>query len=315
MRRPRPTRLALALTLTLACLALAAPSRPAAGADDPRDEGERSSLLVRAAASGRANAFVTAAALADLIPVLKDDGPVTVLVPTDEAFAKLPAATRQALFGPGGGEKLQAILKYHVLPGRVLARQLGGDHRPRSVTGEPLTVAANDRGIAINNATVVAADVLARNGVIHFIDAVLTPPAADLLRVAEQAGKFGVLLELLDAADLKETLRGDGPFTVFAPTDEAFKRLGKRALQGLAESRNRDELRAILKAHVVAGRLTAREAVATGEARTLQGGVVPVTIKQGRVAIGGATALATDIEAGNGIIHAIDGVLAPEPKK
>ena len=251
-------------------------------ADDHRDEGERRSILARAAASGKASTFVAAVAVADLVPLLRNDGTLTVLVPTDEAFAKLPAATRQTLFSPAGAEKLEAILKYHVLPRRVLAKQITSDPRPKTVGGERWTVAANDKGIAINNATVVEADVLAKNGVIHFIDTVLTPPAADLLGVAEKAGHFGVLLEALEAAGLDDTLRRDGPFTVFAPTDEAFQTLGKGTLSSLLEKGNRAKLREILKYHVVAGRVSARDAVVAGEAKTLQGSPVAISIKAGQ---------------------------------
>ena len=300
---------------TIAAVAVAlAPAIPAF-AEDHRDEAERRSLLGRAAGSGKAGSFVAAVVVADLVPLLRNDGNLTVLVPTDEAFAKLPAATRQALFSPGGTEKLQAILKYHVLPGRVLAKQLAGESRPKSASGERWTVAANDRGIAINNATVVEADVLARNGVIHFIDTVLLPPAPDLLGLAEKAGNFKILLEALEAAGLDDTLRRDGPFTVFAPTDEAFGVLGKGTLATLLEKGNRGKLREILKYHVVAGRVTARDAVVAGEAKTLQGSAISASIKGGRLAIGPGVALATDLEASNGIIHVIDSVLVPDLKK
>ncbi len=281
-------------------------------ADDPKEEPERRSVLARAAASGKAGTFVAAVVLADLIAPLRGDGSLTVLVPTDEAFAKLPSATRQALFGPGGTEKLRALLKYHVLAHRVLAKQITGDPRPKTLTGERWTVASNDRGIAINKATVVEADVLARNGVIHFIDAVLQPPAPDLLTLTEKAEHFGVLLEALTAAGLDDTLRRDGPFTVFAPTDEAFMALGNGTLASLLEKSNRAKLREILKYHVVAGKITARDAVVAGEARTLQGGPVSVSIKGGKLKIGPANATATDLEASNGIIHVIDRVLIPD---
>lgn len=309
-------RFSIGLPWFLASLALAAVAAPhPARGDDHRDEAERRSLLARAAGSGRAGTFVSAAILADLVGPLKGAEPLTVLVPTDEAFAKLPAATRQALFSPGGAEKLQAILRYHVLPGRVLARQLAGEARPKAITGERWTVASNDRGVAINNATVVEADVLARNGVIHFVDAVLTPPAPDVLGLAERAGQFGTLRKLVEAAGLEDALRADGPFTVFAPTDEAFEALGRKTLATLLEAKNRDKLREILKYHVVAGRVSARDAVAAGEAKTLQGEAVPVSIKAGRVAIGPATARATDLEAANGVVHAIDAVLVPDARK
>ncbi len=311
----RLTSSGLACLLIGGVLASTVPVQGAARAQDHRDQSERRSLLARAAGSGKGSTFVAAVVLADLIPALKNEGPFTVLVPTDEAFARLPAATRQALLSPGGAETLQGILKYHIIPGRVLAKQLAGESRPKTLTGERWTVAVNDRGIAINNATVVEADVVARNGVVHFIDTVLQPPAADLLTVAARAGQFKVLLEALEAAGLDESLRGDGPFTVFAPTDEAFRSLGKETLASLLEKPNRAKLREILKFHVVAGKVSARDAVVAGEAKTLQGGTVPITIRAGKLTIGTSTAVATDLEASNGIIHVIDSLLVPDPKK
>ena len=140
-----------------------------------------------------------------------------------------------------------------------------------------------------------------------------TASAADhsIPAVAKQAGTFKTLLAALKAADLAEVLAGDGPFTVFAPTDEAFKKLPEGTVADLLKPRNKARLVALLKYHVVAGKVSAREAVAAEKAKTLQGGTVRVGIVDGRLRINDSDVVRTDVPAGNGVIHALDTVLTP----
>ena len=245
--------------------------------------------------------------------VLREGGPYTIFAPSDEAFSKLGKETLTELFKPENKAKLVDILKYHVVAGHLLSKNLSGESQPKTVLGKTLTVVANDRGVAINDATVIKADILARNGVIHIIDKVLTPGQDGVLDVARK-GHFEKLLAAAQAAGLTEALAGDGPFTIFAPTNEAFEKLGARKLKSLLQPENKATLAEILKYHVVPAKVTARQAVSLGEAKTLQGGKVEVKIADGRLEIGGAKVLATDINASNGIIHVIDTVLIPPTK-
>ncbi|NBB85929.1 MAG: fasciclin domain-containing protein [Bacteroidetes bacterium] len=136
-----------------------------------------------------------------------------------------------------------------------------------------------------------------------------------IVDVAQQAAGFTVLVDALKAADLVETLQGKGPFTVFAPTDEAFNKLPKETLTGLLKPENKEELQAILKNHVVAGRMAARDVIGEASIETLQSNSLPVRAKGDVVRIGEATITQTDIEADNGLIHAINTVLLPNEEK
>jgi transforming growth factor-beta-induced protein len=267
------------------------------------------SVVYRAASTGRAGLFVSAVWTSGLTDALRGGGPYTVFVPTDEAFARLPEATRLALLRPEGEEKLAEILKYHVIKGRILAAEITADPHPATLAGPPLTIAASKAGVAVNEATVVTTDLTCRNGVVHLIDRVLMPPADGVLDAAKEAGNFRVLLRAIEAAGLSGTLAGEGPFTVPAPTDEAFAGLGEGAIEGLLK--DKPKLAAILRNHVIPGKLTARELAARTDVPTLLKAPVRPDIKAGRLVVKRSNVVAGDIEASDGIIHAIDAVLIP----
>ena len=124
--------------------------------------------------AGSFNTLAAALQAAGLVDVLKGDGPFTVFAPTDEAFAKLPAGTVEALLADK--EKLTAILTYHVVPGKVMAADVVNLSEATTVNGAPIKIMVHNGSVMINNATVTAADVSASNGVIHVIDTVILPP-------------------------------------------------------------------------------------------------------------------------------------------
>jgi uncharacterized surface protein with fasciclin (FAS1) repeats len=135
----------------------------------------------------------------------------------------------------------------------------------------------------------------------------------NIVQTAQQAEGFNTLVEALQAAGLVEALEGDGPFTVFAPTDSAFAALGS-TLDVLLEEGNRDQLRSVLQYHVVSGKAMASDVVGMNEATTLQGSPVGIQVTDGTVTLQGknqATVVQTDIESSNGVIHVIDTVLMP----
>jgi len=135
----------------------------------------------------------------------------------------------------------------------------------------------------------------------------------NIVQTAQQAEGFNTLVEALQAAGLVEALEGEGPFTVFAPTDSAFAALGS-TLDVLLEEGNRDQLRSVLQYHVVSGKAMASDVVGMDEATTLEGSAVGIQVNDGTVMLQGknqATVVQTDIEASNGVIHVIDTVLLP----
>ena len=134
----------------------------------------------------------------------------------------------------------------------------------------------------------------------------------DIVDTAVGAGQFKTLVAALQAAGLVETLKGKGPFTVFAPTDAAFAKLPAGTVEMLLKPENKAKLTAILTYHVVAGKVMAADVVKVKSAKTVQGSAVTVNAMGGKVMIDGANVVTTDIAASNGVIHVIDTVLMPK---
>ena len=133
----------------------------------------------------------------------------------------------------------------------------------------------------------------------------------DIVDTAVSAGQFNTLAAALDAADLVSTLKGEGPFTVFAPTDEAFAKLPAGTVEALLKPENRDQLVAILTYHVVPGKVMAADVVSLSEATTVNGAEIEIEVIDSKVRINDATVVAADVTASNGVIHVIDTVILP----
>lgn len=135
--------------------------------------------------------------------------------------------------------------------------------------------------------------------------------AKDIVDTAVDAGQFNTLAAALDAAGLVETLKGDGPFTVFAPTDAAFAKLPAGTVENLLKPENRDQLVAILTYHVVAGKVMANDVFQLTSATTVNGADIAIAVADGIVLIDDASLVTADIGASNGVIHVIDSVIIP----
>jgi uncharacterized surface protein with fasciclin (FAS1) repeats len=132
-------------------------------------------IVATAVAAGSFNTLVAAVKAAGLVETLQGEGPFTVFAPTDQAFAKLPAGTVEDLLKPENKEKLQAILTYHVVPGRVMAADVVGIESATTVQGQALSVSVQDGTPMVDNAKITQTDIMASNGVIHVIDSVVLP--------------------------------------------------------------------------------------------------------------------------------------------
>ena len=267
--------------------------------------------------AGTFQTLLTAAKAAGLAHTLQEEGPFTVFAPTDDAFAKLPKHTLDDLLNPENKEKLATILKYHVLAGKVTAKNAVQVESTNTLSGESVTISIRDGRLTVNDATVILNDVEASNGIIHVIDSVLMPPKPkNIVETAAATGNFKTLLAAVEAAGLVETLQGHGPFTVFAPSDKAFTKLGKETLASLLKPENKDKLQAILKYHVVPGRLSVDDIEHLKVIKTAQGAEVRVKVDPFAdpgpgLAINQSNVISGDIDAANGIIHVIDQVLMP----
>ncbi len=279
-----------------------------------------SNIVKTAASAGSFRTLLTLLIAADLDDALKGDGPFTVFAPTDEAFAKLPKGTIETLLKAENKETLQAILSYHVVPKKErfnFENAMSGENYVfKTLAGGKLKISKGDGTLRVNDAKIIAQNVVCSNGTVQIIDTVLMPPADKktsntIPAVAMKAGQFKTLLAALTVAELADVLGTEGPFTVFAPTDEAFAKLPKGTVEKLLKDENRKQLVHVLKYHVVAGKFSAKELVKVEKSKTLQGSTVIVNIAEGRVVINESKVLTSDVMADNGVIHIIDRVLLP----
>lgn len=246
---------------------------------------------------------------ADLVVELSDAGPYTLFAPTDEAFANLPAWLLENLLDEPEGA-LAEVLSYHVVGAEALSSSLMDGDEFETLLGEDITVTL-DGGVLINDALVTVADIQTYNGVVHVIDAVLTPQPATVVDVVVASADHETLETAVIAAELADDLSAEGPFTLFAPTDDAFAALPAWLLENLLEDPT-GELANVLLYHAVgaeafSGTLTDGDVI-----ETLLGVDITVTI-DGGVMINGAMVTAADIQTYNGVVHVIDAVLLPKP--
>ena len=259
--------------------------------------------------TGIHDSLVASVMQAGLLPTLQSDGPFTVFAPTDQALidagivlADLDTAEGQAT--------LSDILLYHVLNGEVPAANVTDCMSAPTVNGNPLSFTVGD-SVMVNGATVVTADVATSNGVIHVIDKVLTPTSTpnDIPRTAQCTGIHNSLVAAVIQAELLETLQGDGPFTLFAPTDQAFADAGID-LASLDTPEGKTALTDILLYHVVPGAVPASAVTECMSADAVNGQPLAFTVGTG-VMVNGANLTIADVNTSNGIIHVIDKVLSP----
>ncbi len=257
-------------------------------------------------------AAVTAAGL---VETLSGEGPFTVFAPTDAAFAALPAGALDALLADPSGDLTQ-ILLYHVVSAKALSTDLKDGQVISTVNGKELTVSVNEQGILINGIKVSTADIAAKNGVVHVLDAVLLPPAPPapsntVVDVIVNSENHNTLEAAVVAAGLVETLNGAGPFTIFAPTDAAFAALPAGTVETLLKDPSGD-LTKILLYHAVGAKARSTDLSNGQSIATIHGASVTVTINTDGVFINNAKVTVADVETTNGVVHVIDAVLLPK---
>ena len=256
------------------------------------------------------NTLEAAIIAAELDDDLSGEGPFTVFAPTDDAFAALPDGMIEALLLDPTGTLAQ-ILLYHVVGAKALSSDLSDGQMITTLNGDSVTVTIMDGKVYINEAMVIVADLEADNGVVHVIDAVLVPTTTvwDII----MASPVHTTLEAaIIAAELDDDLSGEGPFTVFAPTDDAFAALPDGILEALLEDPTGD-LAQILLYHVVGAKALSSDLSDGQMITTLNGDSVTVKIMDGNVYIDEALVIVADLEADNGVVHVINAVLLPTP--
>ena len=273
-------------------------------------------------AAGGFSTLLSALATADLADAVATGGPFTVFAPTNEAFTRVDSETLNTLLTEDT-ETLAQILLYHVvaeplsssdllLSAEGVFRGQQVDYFLPTLAGIDLAVQVTPFGIVINGSSaVISADIAASNGIIHVIDEVIMPPGT-VVDLATAAG-FDTLVDLVVAADLAGALSGEGPFTIFAPTEEAFAALDPETVAFLLSEEGRDTLVDILTYHVIADKVYASEVPLGIPVETLSGDatVTFTTGTNGVLRINNANIISTNIVGSNGVIHVIDEVIMP----
>ena len=365
-------RVATLTMLVIASLLLS----PVVVADETQD------IPTNAQNTGAHDSLVAALSHAGLVSALQADGPFTVFAPTDDAFAAA-GIDLSAFDTDEENATLSDILLYHVVSGEVTASDVTDGMTAEALNGDDLSFTVTNGVVAVNDANVTSADVMASNGVIHVIDKVLMPPAdepevteadgdicynmvthtvvagasfeecmayayyedyemngqtftgcynmvthtftmvsqaeceayiwtpaVDIAMTASATTIHNSLVAALAQADLVTTLQGDGPFTVFAPTDDAFAAAGID-LSAFDTDEENATLSDILLYHVVSGEVTASDVTDGMTAEALNGDDLSFTVTNGVVAVNDANVTSADVMASNGVIHVIDKVLMP----
>lgn len=248
----------------------------------------------------------------DLVDVLANDE-LTVFAPTNAAFDALPDGVVESLTT----EQLTEIITYHLVEGTVMSSDLAPQQDVVMVQGERTLIQASAAGVLINgSANVITADLTATNGVIHAIDQVILPTeyrvavqGPSLVEVAQEAGNFDTLLSLAETVGLTTTLQFLGPYTAFAPTDEAFEELFSVVDPGTLSE---EEITFILTYHVLFGEVPSTALDPQQAVETVNEELVYITAGDEGVTVNGTSSvIAADVEAANGVIHVVDSVLLP----
>ncbi len=279
--------------------------------------------------------LVAAVKAAGLVDTLSGPGPFTVFAPTNAAFKKLPKGTVDMLLKPGNKDQLVSILTYHVVPGALKASDLKNGMVLTTVEGATLKVKKSGSSIWINNAKIEIKDVISSNGVTHVINTVLMPPKdngmmkhsdsmvqkgvmvggalmtpdLNIVQNAMHAGNVTTLVVAVKAAGLVDTLSGPGPFTVFAPTNDAFAKLPAGTVDSLLKPENKNSLVTVLTYHVVPGAYRSSDLKDGMTLKTVAGETLMINVKSGKVWVNGSAMVQTaDVISSNGVTHVIDTV-------
>jgi len=308
---------ALALSSTVWAGTLGAGTKT--GADKAPQWSPQSSMNIvkRLERLGNFSILLTALETANLKDAVAKGGPFTLFAPTDQAFADLLAELQitapDLLANPG----LANILLYHVASGsRRAGELLKSSTQPTLSDGKSVLVVLEGTNVLVNRAKVTRANVAAGNGVIHVIDKVLLPKAEptsinSILDVLQLDGRFSVLLAALEVTGLDDAVAGPGPFTLFAPTDEAFTALLAELGIGADELLANPDLSSILLYHVLGSRMGAVQLLLGRQATTLQGEDLSVRLRSLGVHVNDSRVINPNVNAPNGFIHTIDKVLLP----
>ena len=252
---------------------------------------------------------------AGLNATLSGNGPFTVFAPANVAFTA--SGITSDVLNSLSADEAKNILLYHTLPSKVLSSEVpeGPNAAVTAANGDVLYVTRNSNGVFVNGIQVTQADVQAKNGVIHVLGKVLMPPSGNIVEMAQADTSFSFLVAAVVKANLQGALSGDGPFTVFAPTNNAFRAAGFATVDDV-KAVDAATLTSILTYHVIGARVFSSDLTDGQQAATLNGEKITISLGSAATVKGKSNStpsniVATNIVATNGVIHVIDQVLIP----
>ena len=282
--------------------------------DDDMEVMDEKNVVEVAASAGQFTILIEAAKKAGLADYLSNTDGITVFAPTDAAFKTLLTDLGAKSLDDIPADKLTNILLYHVIGSKAMSTDLKSGYFPtlsKSAGNSISMYISVEGGVSINkNTKVTSADIAAKNGVIHVVDKVILPPS--IVNIAIDNANFSILVQAVVKAGLVEALSAEGPFTVFAPTNDAFTALFNTLGVSGIDALTSEQLTPILLYHVVQGNVLASQ-VTSGDVPTLnEGSFISIMVSNLGVKLNeSSNVIATDVQGSNGVIHAIDSVILP----
>lgn len=278
-------------------------------------------LLETARKTPSLSTFVNLLTQSGLDSTINEQVPYTIFAPSNLAISKLPTSSIENLLKTENKEQLSSVLGYHIVPGSLRMIDLADGEILKTLNGQILTVKKTDTSVSIGGVVVTFPDIVASNGVIHMVDTVMMPPQ-DSMQISQVSSKlipamvttqptlsnFGLAV---DSAQLQKTLEGEGPFTVFAPDDQAFKSFTAKTKTNLFIPENKSRLNDILRYHIVTGLIQTSDFKDGQKLKTIKGDDLIIKKSGNTTTINGAVIISEGMMAKNGVIYTINGLLLP----
>jgi len=280
--------------------------------EDDMEEMKEKNIVETAASAGQFTILIEAAQKAGLADYLSNTKGITVFAPTDAAFKTLLTELGAKSLNDIPVAQLTNILLYHVIGSKAMSTDLKSGYFPtlsKSAGNSISMYISVEGGVSINkNTKVTTADIMASNGVIHVVDRVILPPT--VVNIALDNANFSILVQAVVKAGLVDALSASGPFTVFAPTNDAFKALFAQLKVTGIDNLTAEQLKPILMYHVVSGNVLS-SALSNGSVPTLNAGKNLTVNLMGGVKINDSEVVTANIQGSNGVVHVINKVLLP----
>jgi len=280
--------------------------------EDDMEEMKEKNIVETAASAGQFTILIEAAQKAGLADYLSNTSGITVFAPTDAAFKTLLTELGAKSLNDIPVAQLTNILLYHVIGSKAMSTDLKSGYFPtlsKSAGNSISMYISVEGGVSINkNTKVTTADIMASNGVIHVVDRVILPPT--VVNIALDNANFSILVQAVVKAGLVDALSASGPFTLFAPTNDAFKALFAQLKVTGIDNLTAEQLKPILMYHVVSGNVLS-SALSNGSVPTLNAGKNLTVNLMGGVKINDSEVVTANIQGSNGVVHVINKVLLP----